>query len=115
MGTDLPSEQRPSAADKAPAAAEQDVVRSARTSRTWTAAILSALVRVLLLIFIPQKRTASESIVPRLRRTHAARGSDAVRRGRGGTASRDPRRRPHGSVAPGGGPPLNLEAGSGWR
>jgi len=54
MGTDFPSEPRLPAADKAPAAAEQHVVRSTRTSRTWTAAILSALVLVLLLIFILQ-------------------------------------------------------------
>jgi putative membrane protein len=54
MGTDLPSEPRPPAADTAPAAAEQHVVRSTRTSRTWAATILSALVLVLLLIFIMQ-------------------------------------------------------------
>jgi lipopolysaccharide assembly protein A len=52
MGTNLPPDPRPPATGEQPPAAEQHVVRSTRTSRAWTAAVLSALVLVLLLIFI---------------------------------------------------------------
>jgi putative membrane protein len=52
--TDPTPDPRPPESDAAQPAPRQHVVRSTRTSRTWTAVILFALVLILLLIFILQ-------------------------------------------------------------
>src|SRR5512135_3862249 len=50
------------------------------------------------------ERPAGEGVVPGLRRPHAARRRDAVRRGRGSIAGSDPGGGPHVPAAPGGTP-----------
>jgi uncharacterized integral membrane protein len=52
--TDPSPDPRPPETDATQPALRQHVVRSTRTSRTWTAALLFALVLILLLIFILQ-------------------------------------------------------------
>lgn len=102
--TDPSPDPRPPETGTTQPALRQHVVRSTRTSRTWTAVILFALVLILLLIFILQNGQRVKVSFLGFD-GHLPLAVAMLLAAIAGAADCDPRDGPHGPAPPGGPPP----------